>query len=245
MHVACALIVTAGLLGQPPDVPPFVKAHVKELTFYYKAPDPTLGPRLLQEFLKPENLEHPWLVKNDHVKNLIGAQLGDIAAGHPKEVRAYEAAFAAATPAGRRIILQALQNCGDAETAKQVDAWLADKRYADVRKELEALKKHLADPKDKHVRDRPVREPKDLDHLWASFFITGDYAPVARILDVFDLPEARENAVLKGVARWSLESNLKQHPKLVEIVQAHAKERPAASRKVLDELLPRPKDGKP
>jgi hypothetical protein len=239
------LVVAAGLLGQPADLPPFVKDHVKDLTFYYKAPDPTLGPRLLQEFLKPENLGHPWLAKNDHVQGLIAAQLGDIAAGHPKEVRAYEAAFAGTTTAGRRVIVRALKNCGDRETVKQVDAWLADKRYADVRADLEALKKHLEDPKEKHVRDRPAREPKDLDQLWANFFVTGEYAPVARLLDVFDQPDLRETVTLKRVAHWSLESNLQQHPKLAEVIRAHAKERPAGSRKVIDELLAKPKDSKP
>jgi hypothetical protein len=176
-------------------------------------------------------------MKNHQVLLLIGAQLGDIGIGQPKVVRAYEVALADAPTKGRRVIVRALMNCGDRETIKQVDAWLADKRYADVRPELEALKKHLQDPKRKHVRDRPAREPKDIDLLWANFFITGEYTPVSRILDVFDLPDAKENEVLKGVARWSLGSNLQQHPKLVELIQKHARERPAGSRKVIDQLI--------
>ena len=98
-------------------------------------------------------------------------------------------------------------NCGDKETMKRIDAWLADRRYAGVRPELEALKKHLQDPKRTHVRDRPAQEPKELDLLWGNFFITGEYAPVSRILDVFDEPDASELDTLKRVARWSLGSN--------------------------------------
>ena len=54
---------------------------------------------------------------------------------------------------------------------------------------------------------------------------------------MFDLPAAKENEVLKRVARFSLGSNLQQHPKLVELVLKHKKDRPAGSQKVLDELI--------
>jgi hypothetical protein len=236
------LFLIAALPGQPADIPPLFKDYAKRVTYYYQSPDPDLGPRMLKDFLKKENVDHPWFKKNAHVLVLVGAQLGDIAAGKPKIVRAYEAELPAAPTTGRRVIIRALTNCGDKETLKQVDTWLADKRYADIRPELEALKKHLDDPKRKHVRDRPARTPDDLDLLWSNFFITGQYAPVSRILDVFDQPDTRDNAVLKRVARWSLGSNLQQHPKLVEVVQKHAKDRPAGSRKVIGELIiPAPK----
>src|SRR5262249_27041037 len=135
-------------------------------------PDPALGPKLLQELLKKENLEHPWFAKNDHVLNLIASQLGDIAAGKPKLVRAYEAAWNSASLPGRRVIVQALMNCGDRETVKVWEAWVNenDRRMLPY---LDALGKHLGDPKRKHVRDLPARQPKDLDMLWAHFFITG------------------------------------------------------------------------
>jgi hypothetical protein len=228
--------VTA-LLGQNPNLPPLFKEYAPKMTYYYKSPDPRLGPQMLKTLLKDENLAHPWLVKNDHVRELVAAQLGDIAAGKPKIVREYESTFPETSPAGRRVIIRALMNCGDAETLKRVDAWLADKQNAAVRLELEALAKHLRDPKRKHARDRLAREPRELDLLWVNFFITGEYAPVARILDVLDLPEARENAVLKRVARWSLGSNMQQHPRLVEILRQHARQRPAASRRAVEELL--------
>jgi hypothetical protein len=237
MHVFHVVVVIASLAGQPRALPPFVTEYVKTMTFYYKSPDPALGPKMLKELLKKENMEHPWFAKNDHVLNLICAQLGDIAAGKPKIVREYEAAFADAPTSGRRVIVRSLMNCGDRETIRRIDAWLADRRYADIRPGLEALKKHLEDPGRKHVRDRPARTPDDLDRLWGNFFVTGEYAPVSRILDVFDLPDAQDNVVLKRVARWSLGSNLQQHPKLVELVREQAKERPEGSRKVVGELI--------
>jgi uncharacterized protein (TIGR03066 family) len=201
---------------------------------------------MLKELLKRENLEHPFFANNDHLLNINAALLGDIAAGKPKMVRAYEAAFIDAPPAGQRLIIRALRNCGDRETFNRIDGWRADRRSADVRSDLDSLKKHLEDPKRKHVRDLPAREPKDLDLLWANFFITGEYAPVARLLDVFDRPDAKDNETLKRVAKWSLGSNLQQHPKLLELVRKHAKDRREGSRKVIDELIgpkPDPKAG--
>jgi uncharacterized protein (TIGR03066 family) len=238
MYTSSALLLVASLLSQPPAPPQSVRELAKTATFYYTAPDPDFGPKMLKELLKKENLEHPFFAENDHVLNINAALLGDIAAGKPKIVREYEAAFLEAPPAGQRLVLRALRNCGDQETLKKIDAWRADGRSADVRAELDSLKKHLEDPKRKHVRDVPAREPKDLDLLWANFFITGEYAPVARLLDVFDLPDAEDNATLKRVAKWSLGSNLQQHPKLAELARKHAKERREGSRKVLDELTP-------
>jgi hypothetical protein len=237
MYTSIAIVLLLGLVGQSPDLPPFVKDYAKTVTFYYQSPDPALGPKLLKELLKKENLEHPWFAKNEYALFLNAALLGDIGAGRPKIVREYEAAFTDASPMGRRIIVRSLKNCGDKETLKQIQTWLADRKYADSRTELEALKKHLEDSERKHARDRPARDPDDLDLLWGNFFITGEYAPVSRILDVLDLPDAQDNLVLKRVARWSLGSNLLQHPKLVELVRKHAKDRPEASRTVVEERI--------
>src|SRR5262245_55914530 len=212
------------------------KEFAPAVTFYYKSPDPALGPRMLKELLKEENLEHPFFAKNGHVLLLVGAQLGDIAAGKPKIVREYESAFADAPLTGRRVIIRALTNCGDAETIKKLDAWLGDEKYSDIKPDLTSLKKHLEDPKRNHVRDRPAKTPDDLDLLWSNFFITGEYAPVSRILDVLDAPSNRANATMQRVAKWSLGSNLQQHPKLVEVLQKQAEKRAEGSRAALEEF---------
>ena len=73
--------------------------------------------------------------------------------------------------------------------------------------------------------------------LWVNFFITGEYAPISRILDVFDLPDAKENETMKRVARWSFGSNVQQHPKLVELVLKNKKDRPEGSKKVIDQTI--------
>src|SRR5438552_17466536 len=40
MFASYAVALVVGLVGQPPDVPPFIKEHAKTVSFYYKAPDP-------------------------------------------------------------------------------------------------------------------------------------------------------------------------------------------------------------
>jgi hypothetical protein len=237
MLTSPVLLLLAASISQPPELPNVIKEYGKIGTYYYLTPDPKIGPKMLKELLKKENLEHPFFAKRDDVPNLLASQIGDIGAGKPEIVREYEAAFADASPAGRKVVIRVLTNAGDKDTAKKVGEWIKDPKFADQKADLEALKKHLEDPKWQHVRDRPPKEPKDLDLLWANFFVTGEYAPVSRILDVFDMPAAKENEVLKRVARWSFGSNVQQHPKLVELVQKHKKDRPAGSQKVIDETI--------
>ncbi len=228
MRSSFAGVLLASAVSQPPDPPPFVKEYAQTVPFYYKAPDPKLGPKMLKELLKDETLQHPLFKKDNHyVAMLNAALLGDMARGQPKIVREYEAAYADASPDGRKVIRRALENCGDADTVK----WIAD------RKELADLKALLEDPKHKHVRDRQAKTPDELDLLWVNFFITGEYAPISRILDVFDLPDAKENETMKRVARWSFGSNVQQHPKLVELVVKNKKDRPEGSKKVIEQTI--------
>src|SRR5262249_4700033 len=93
VYTSSALFLVASLVGQPPGPPQSFREFAKTATFYYTAPDPAFGPRMLKELLKRENLEHPFFANNDHLLNINAALLGDIAAGKPKIVRAYEAAF--------------------------------------------------------------------------------------------------------------------------------------------------------
>src|SRR5436309_257566 len=108
------MLMTPALLAllwaaQPPNLPPVVRSYAMDLTYYYRAPNPDLGPRFLKDLLKKENLEHPWFADRADVLELFAYQLADIARGKPAVVRAYEAEFAAAPPAGRAIIVTVLK----------------------------------------------------------------------------------------------------------------------------------------
>src|SRR6185503_20009387 len=95
----------------------------------------------------------------------------------------------------------------------------------------------LNDPNRKHARDTRAKNPHDLDVLWGNFFITGEYQPISRILDVLDQPDVADNYDMKRVVRWSLESNLKQHPKLMEMIQKEGVQRKGTSRKEVEQIL--------
>src|SRR4051812_16042283 len=147
MLPAPPLSLLAVLAQQPPaEPPPFIKEFSRVGTYYYQNPDPQLGPKMLKELIRKENLEHPFFVRNDLVPILIGAQIGDIGTGHPEVVREYEGLFADASPNGRKVILRALTNAGDKETAKKVGEWAQDPKFTDQKTDLEALKAHIEDP---------------------------------------------------------------------------------------------------
>lgn len=229
------LLISVCCVLQPGGSPPPILGEATRMMKYYEKPDPQRGVAFLKELLKPENLDHPMTNRDDgHVLSIMCEQLGYIARKHPEIVREYEKLFAAATPTGKYGILRALRIAGDEQTRKQIDTWLSSEKNEQTVKALEETKQILSAPKRPLNRDRAAKSPKDLDMLWADFFATGEYAPISRLLDVFDatLPPGVQYA-----ARWSLESNLKQHPKLQELVQKHLKERTGKSKEEVEKLM--------
>jgi hypothetical protein len=221
------------------NVPP-VFAEYPKLSTYYQSPDPRLGPKLLTELLKKDNLEHPYFKENVRALSFNGALLAAIGVGHAQVVRDYEAAFADAPPAGRPLIIRALADCGDRDTVKRIDAWLADPRLAGIKPELEALSKVVEDPERKPAWDQPIKPSDDAERVWATFCISGTYAPVARVLDVLDVPDEIAYSATWAMKRWArstLRVNLRQHPKLVELLKEHVKERPEARHNFVEQLL--------
>ncbi|HQR06917.1 MAG TPA: hypothetical protein PLN21_08850 [Gemmatales bacterium] len=117
---------------------------------------------------------------------------------------------------------------------KQLDTWPASEKIADTLKTLEETKRIVTAPKREMDRDRTVRTGKDLDMLWADFFATSEYAPISRILDSF---ESNVPPGFKNAARWSLESNMGSHTKLVKLVKEHLKERGETSKAEVEKML--------
>jgi hypothetical protein len=231
------LLAALALLFPPADLPPVVPTYGAKLENYYRKPDPEIAGQFFAELLKPENIDHKWF--NDHadVLDIMRTQLGDLAKGREDIIRQYEGSFPQTTLKGKQVIVAALRVCGDESSQRVVAGWIDDSANKDVKKELEALQKHLANPKRKHFRDLPVKSPHDVDLLWGNFYITGEYEPVSAILDIFDRPDDKDTAVLRRVSKFSLGSNLQRHPRLVEVIQKHRKERGAGSEKALSELI--------
>jgi hypothetical protein len=236
--VFTAILPAAFALWLPPvDLPPVVPEFGPKLENYYRKPDPKIAEEFLAELLKPENIDHKWFNEHADVLDIMGTQLGDLANGNEELVRRYEAAFPQARPKGKQVIVAALKVCGDETSKKIVSEWVIDAVNKDLKSNLEVLRKHLTDPRRKHFRELPVKTPHDVDLLWGNFYITGEYEPVSTILDVFDRADDKDAAVLRRVVRFSMGSNLQRHPRLVEVIQQHRKERGAGSEKLLGELI--------
>lgn len=113
--------------------------------------------------------------------------------------------------------------------------WLSDtKESKEYLKSIGATK--ALDTKPTDFLQVPIDSPNTLDALWAYFFATGQKDPIRKIVSALNYEEHsgalesyktskqteqdKKNAILDSIfmsARWSLESNIKQHPRVAEI----------------------------
>lgn len=90
---------------------------------------------------------------------------------------------------------------------------------------------------------QPAQIPVEVDALWAIFFATGNARAIERIMDILAVTEpagradAMELAMLKGVARWSLEQNVAGHVRVRELVQERRAREHGVLARELDEVL--------
>ena len=169
---------------------------------YHKKPEPQRVPRLLDKVLEEKFLANP---EFDESRGLVimAHSFGHMARGQADLVRLYEAKFTKAKKEGRAFLLDSLRLCGDEQTLKHLNSWRKDPVFKEQHAHIDEIRRFLANPKRKLPRDQPPFGPTDLDLLWADFFVTGEYAPIARILDVLDRPDG---------LRRRLENWLKKHP---------------------------------
>jgi uncharacterized protein (TIGR03067 family) len=154
---------------------------------YHRKPAPARVPEMLDSALKLINKEpSPFPAPNAGM--LIANAFGHMGKGQTKLVRQYESRFDGAGKYGKPFLLETLKICGDGDTLKHMDKWAGDPRNAEWKKEIEAALAFLANPKRQLPRDRGAKTPDDLDLLWADFLVTGEYAPVSRVLDVLENP---------------------------------------------------------
>jgi hypothetical protein len=172
---------------------------------YHRAPAPELAPKMLALLLDGKLIEDPAYSQDrpEQSLKLTGHAFGLIGRKEPKLVRLYETRFPKASKAGRALLLEAFWACGDQQTVKLLEEWEKDPAQSDLKEEIEATRKFLAQPVRPLPRDLPARSPTDLDLLWTDFLISGEYAPVSRILDVFDQPD---------LVRAKIDAFLKKHP---------------------------------
>ncbi|MBC3928651.1 hypothetical protein [Undibacterium sp. CY21W] len=86
--------------------------------------------------------------------------------------------------------------------------------------------------------------PADLDMLWAVFSATGNETAVNKIIDVLARPSPEKGTegsvkmlLMKGAAKWSLTSNIRQHTRVAGIVQKRRVTESDLLKKELDEAV--------
>ncbi len=84
-----------------------------------------------------------------------------------------------------------------------------------------------------------IDSPLILDMLWTSFFATGDSLPVQRIISVLHLSRDGhgEEIIVGGAAQWSLKSNARQHPKVLEICKKEFLTAKGETKSLLGEIV--------
>lgn len=93
-----------------------------------------------------------------------------------------------------------------------------------------------------NILDKEIKEPSQIDVLWASFMASGKKEYVEKIIILLKLPEEGvNNLLLLGSAKWSLLSNAQQHEKVLKICQEY-KSKNKSIRKHLDEILTKVKE---
>ncbi|MFN0242339.1 MAG: hypothetical protein ACKVWV_05545 [Planctomycetota bacterium] len=108
-----------------------------------------------------------------------------------------------------------------------------------------ALARLVAEPR-RDVLTDPIVEPEHVDHLWATFFATGEFAPIRRLVDALELSassdELRAKAeTVRKAAQWSLLANVRAHPLVRNYCRAIVEQRACgeSARNVLAEILSR------
>lgn len=214
-HHALRLI---GLLAAAVLLEAVQTAHAEDwLSHYYEHPTPERFVTEVRAWSKAGSLS------NLKTAALISVFLGRVIAANPTQVDAWLTQLDDLKGGDRQMLLSA----ASLSATKDAQAYLSRQPDAE---------KYRAIPMD--IRTLEPKSPAVLDMLWADFFATGEAVPIKRIvlalnydkysgaLDRYAKSEKtekdRNDAILEAVfraAKWSLESNAKQHRRVGEIIE--------------------------
>lgn len=183
------------------------------MTYYYKKPTPELVVPRVRE------LASQGLLKDEHAHPPIIAFLSLVMAQNHTQVGTW------------------LKELGDLKESEH-DVVLAAAWYSDTeeaRAHFKAIgREEFLQEKAPKILEQPLDNPSALDMLWGYFLATGDQKPIRRLVSALDLAkytgaeqlkydrdsEEAQKALLLNVtfkaAVWSLESNCRQHPVVLE-----------------------------
>lgn len=187
------------------------------MTHYYEYPTPARFVAEVQGLSKAGHLSSP------EKGVVVAVFLGRVMAANPVAVESWLSQLSDLTGRDRETLLLA---AGFSRT-QEARSFLA--KQPDGAKYLESLI---------DIRSVELEDPAVLDMLWADFFATGEVAPLKRLVHVLnygqyegamekyagsqktqkDREDAMRDAVFQA-ARWSLESNVRQHRRVGEFLE--------------------------
>lgn len=189
-----------------------VESLAKWMTYYYLHPQP--------ELLVPALLfaDKQGLLKGDSAAPLQ-AFTSRVFAQNPDKIKEWFTQLGPLSENGKTLILTAIWWSGTKQGKDLLDAissQLAEKPKAEFKKQI--------DKEAPEIDKMEIESPDVLDMLWGCFSATGDEKYVKRLLstltwgkaDSKDLPKM----LIASAARWSLISNIDQHPRVKEICES-------------------------
>jgi hypothetical protein len=94
--------------------------------------------------------------------------------------------------------------------------------------------------KSKELIVSPIRDAKRLDELWVEYFRSKNPWAVKRIISALRLRKESprlEDALIAEAAKWSLESNAKEHPEVLSICKQSLEYAKGATKELLQEII--------
>ncbi|WP_158970878.1 hypothetical protein [Paraglaciecola sp. L3A3] len=185
------------------------------LTNYYKSP-------AQQEFVSQvKKLSQSGMLSDGKHQQSLAVFLSRILVANPKQTHQWLSTLSVLNQKDRQTLHYA--------------AWLADTDESKAYLQLVDAQ-YLLDSKAINYLEIDIKSPKTLDNLWYYFFATGEAAPIKRIVSALNYAEysgalkayktsektnederkAKLDVIFQA-ARWSIGSNVKQHPKVAEI----------------------------
>ena len=177
------------------------------VTYFYQAPKPGMIPAYIDKVHAEDFYRN-----ND----LVTPALGFLAARFALEPQAVEPALAQAAGISKGDhVMTAL--------AAYLGSPVGSPEYETARHALEDVDEWntiewMANGGIRHIDDVDPLVPASLDFLWAAFFATGDVKYVDAIIPTLRHLQSKQPAevVIGLAARWSMSSNARQHPLVLE-----------------------------
>lgn len=175
-------------------------------TYYYRNPQPGLIPAAIR-FMTRKGL-----LTNPATRFPMVGLLSELFKQNPESLETWSSQWKELKPEQQKLIWSALWYANTPAARKVLNQQNRLHPGAGIGRIL------TQPPPD--IYNLPVTAPEQLDYLWAVFLITGDAAPVIKIIENLKLADQKHDLakiMIYGAARWSLTANCRQHPKVLTI----------------------------